>query len=357
MQTHRYSFFGQKTAVIFQSGDWIDPHVFLTFIKKRDGGAWEKLAVGKTVKLSLPEVVALRDVVAGTKPEWKTYHKSNGAGTPISARLESGKDDRGSSTVLLSAGEYLRPIAYPETTILEKILDHVFEEKIAHATGSPKQAPEESPQVEPASEAPVEPAQEPPLNEIGDPAPEADDMTLVESLARFNIPPLPRRLPSGVFPMTGRLKAVRTDNGVTTLSVKMSNGAIEEILATDIVGAGVHGSEVDLVVKAVSSPKANPAAQRGKPGKTSEDAPDAPAVGALTAAASENVVIRATSVKKVTERALLVTNAGGTELWIPKSALADDVPAPAAPQVGAWQFTVKAWFAQKADFQDWVKST
>ncbi len=361
MQTHRYSFFGQKTAMIFQSGDWSEPWMFLTFIKKREGGAWEKLAEGKTVKLSLPEIVALKSVVSGEKPEWKTFHKSNGTGTPISARIESNKEDRGSPTVLINAGDYLRPVNYPETVILEKLLAHVFEEKIAHATGTNKSAAEEVPREAPedgAAEEAADPAPVPPeVNaKVLPPQIPDEDMTLAESLARYKIPPLPQRLPSGVFPMTGRLKSIRTENGTTTLFLKLASGTVEEIPAADIVGAGIHGAEVDLVIKAIPSPqkpaavpaKAKPAPKRGKADDKPENTPEAPEAGEAT-------TVYATSIKQVTQKALLVTKAGGTELWIPKSALA--VPAPTAPQDTAWQFAVKDWFAQKPDFQAWVKST
>src|SRR4030042_4648046 len=135
MQTHRYSFFGQKTALVLQSGNWTAPCIFLTFIKKRDNGTWERLAEGKTVKLSLPEIIAVRDVAAGEHPEWKTYHKSNGNGTSIAARLEKNKAD---STLLLAVGDYLKPVNYPETTVFKELLDHVLKEKITHAPGATK---------------------------------------------------------------------------------------------------------------------------------------------------------------------------------------------------------------------------
>ncbi len=74
-------------------------------------------------------------MVAGEKPEWKTFHKNNDSGTPILARLESSKEDKGISTVVIKAGECVRPITYPETVILEKLLAHIFEEMIARWAG------------------------------------------------------------------------------------------------------------------------------------------------------------------------------------------------------------------------------
>ncbi len=365
--------------MILQSGDWADPWLFLTFIKKRDAGSWEKLAEGKTIKLSLPEIVALHTVVAGEKPEWKTFHKNNDSGTPIFAHLESSKEDKGISTVVIKAGEYVRPITYPETVILEKLLAHVFEEKIAYATGNNKPAPEEAPQDEPTVEVSEQPVLESPAVEVKDqthkvqpksqpPVMDAD-ATLAETFAAFKFDPLPQRLPNGTFPLKGHLKSVRKENGNITLFLKLESGTIKEIAGTDIVGAALHGTEVDLVIKinsspkalepaaASPSPKAKPAAKRGKGGKTPENPVNVPEASETTTTPSEKSLILAKSVKAVTDRAVLVTKEGGAELWIPKSALTDNVPAPAAPQDAAWQFTVKSWFAQKPDFLNWVKST
>ncbi len=353
--------------MIFQSGNWDEPWMFLTFIKKRDNGPWEKLAEGKTIKLSLLEIVALRDVVAGNRPEWKTFHKGNGTGTPISARLESGKE---STTVLISAGDYLRPINYPETVILQALLDHMFAEKITNATGG-KQLSEESPQEafdgetkrEPISElhvpavtekkAPVQPS--PTVTDV--------DLSLAQSFAALNFPPLPQRLPNGAYPITGHLKSVKKENGITTLYLQLASGNFGEAPATTIVGAGLHGTEVDLVIKgpgtspAIPPPKIKANTKQGRAVKTPEIAPGDPATGKSISTPTEPGAIRAASVRAVTKKALLVINASCRELWVPKKALADAVPAPAVPQDVAWQFAVKDWFAEKLDFQNWVKSS
>ncbi len=371
MQTHHYSFFGQKTAMILQSGDWTDPWMFLAFIKKRDNGSWEKLAEGKTIKLGLPEIVALRDVVAGNRPEWKAFHKSNGTGTSISARLESGNGEKDTPTVVIAAGSYVRPVNYPETVILDKLLGHVFEEKVANATvntkpaanDTPQESGEEKPDQEPVSikvpserekrSVPVTPS--PPVTNV--------DLTLTQSFAAFHFPPLPRKLPNGAYPVTGFLKSVKKENGTTTLFLKLGNGNVEEIPAAMILGAGLHGTEVDLVIKGPGTYFASPLSegkQDARPGninKIPEVAHDAPTTGESSAAPTELATVRAASVRAVTGKALLVTNAKGVELWVPKRALADAVPAPTAPQDAAWQFAVKPWFAEKPDFQNWVKST
>jgi hypothetical protein len=138
-QSHRKSFFGQKTGMVISSRDWAEPFIMLTFIKKKgtNGNEWEKFAEGKILKVNLVELAAIRDVVRGVKPAWKTFHKYNDSGTPIEVRWENDKKE----TVLFSAGGYVRPVQWPESVVLSQLLDHIFIEKIQYAT-SPQGAPE-----------------------------------------------------------------------------------------------------------------------------------------------------------------------------------------------------------------------
>jgi len=63
---------------------------------------------------------------------------------------------------------------------------------------------------------------------------------------------------------------------------------------------------------------------------------------------------RAHRVLRVSDRAILVVNASGREIWIPKMALSKDSAPPAASQDAPWLFSVKGWFVKKRDFQDWL---
>lgn len=109
-----------------------------------------------------------------------------------------------------------------------------------------------------------------------------------------------------------RLKSIRTEHGTTTLFLKLVSGTIEEIPASDIVGVGIHGADVDLVIKAIPSPKkpdtapakAKPVPKRGKADSKPEVTPEAPGAGEAT-------TVYATSIKQVIQKALLVTKAGG----------------------------------------------
>jgi len=62
---------------------------------------------------------------------------------------------------------------------------------------------------------------------------------------------------------------------------------------------------------------------------------------------------RSQGVIRVSAKAVLVRNAAGRDIWIPKMALASDCKPPAAPQDTPWVFSVQAWFAKKPDFRAW----
>ncbi len=164
-QSHRKSFFGQKTGMVISSRDWAEPFIMLTFIKKKgtNGNEWEKFAEGKTLKVNLVELAAIRDVVRGVKPTWRTFHKYNDSGTPIEVRWESDKQE----TILFSAGGYIRPVQWPESVVLSQMLDHIFTEKIQYAT-----SPHGALETHSAEDVPEEAAESPlttPILEEGSP--------------------------------------------------------------------------------------------------------------------------------------------------------------------------------------------
>lgn len=131
MQKHSMSFFGQKTAVILDSSDWSDPFVFLRFLKKKHDGQWEKPSQkeGKALKLNLLEMVAILEVCANRTPKWQTVHKYQEETTAVSVERQEG------GLVLMITG-YAKPLKGPEVKIFWDLVAHIYEEKIAHATGA-----------------------------------------------------------------------------------------------------------------------------------------------------------------------------------------------------------------------------
>jgi len=163
--------------MVVQTRSWAEPWVMFTFIKKTadaPGAPWEKLAAGRTVKMVLPELAAILAVCRGDRGAWKTFHKFNGDGTPIEVRYERAKGGNTPDSVVFAVGGYVRPVAWPESVVLRDLLEHVFAEKIIHATGpvdgkgapanegvTPADACEDDLPAEPISESPATPDNEP----------------------------------------------------------------------------------------------------------------------------------------------------------------------------------------------------
>jgi len=73
---HNKSFFGKTTGMIFDSGPSSSPVIFLTFIKKKEDGSWEKPSKkeGKAIKFSLVDMAFILQVLNEGKSAWKTEH-------------------------------------------------------------------------------------------------------------------------------------------------------------------------------------------------------------------------------------------------------------------------------------------
>lgn len=112
MYRHQYSFFGQKSAVILDSGPWEDPHIFLRFLKKKEDGSWEKPRnkEGKNIKLNMLELVALLAVCGKKSPKWSTVHKFGEETTPISAEIIKGTPPK-EDTMSISIPGYVKQLS------------------------------------------------------------------------------------------------------------------------------------------------------------------------------------------------------------------------------------------------------
>ncbi|MHA1819507.1 MAG: hypothetical protein ACTSU2_09955 [Promethearchaeota archaeon] len=135
MRRHQRSFFGQKVGMIFDSGDYTQENIYLTFIRKLEDDSWEKpsLKQGKKIKLNLGEILMFRSVLMGTLDKWTTVHKYDDNATSIS--ISHGKQRE---EIWFNVERYSKNLQPPETEILLLILTHVIEEKIKYATGVPE---------------------------------------------------------------------------------------------------------------------------------------------------------------------------------------------------------------------------
>lgn len=127
---HNQNFFGQKTGLIVSSNLKEEPFIFIRCLKKKKDGEWQKFEESKVIKLSLLEIVAISDVLNGKRKIWNTFHSFNESKTPISFAW----DEHDSDLLWVNIDEYSRPLNYPETELMKRLIDHILEEKICYST-------------------------------------------------------------------------------------------------------------------------------------------------------------------------------------------------------------------------------
>ena len=134
---HRKEFFDSSTGILFDSGPSSSPTIFLTFIKKKEDGSWEKpsLKEGKTVKFTLEEVPFILRVINGEAFVWNTIHSFEGQETSISFEQDSENREK----LKVKAGDYQKLLSYGEVEVFKALLEHVFQEKIIASTEVIKQ--------------------------------------------------------------------------------------------------------------------------------------------------------------------------------------------------------------------------
>ena len=136
MKHHRYAFFGQKSAVLFDSGDQSHPYFYLRFIKKKSTNQWEKpsLQEGKSIKFNLLEMIQVINILEKPGQKWTTVHKYKNETTPITVENQGNK-------ILFRIPRYTKPISLVEAILLKDLLKHVYQEKITNATGKMDDTP------------------------------------------------------------------------------------------------------------------------------------------------------------------------------------------------------------------------
>ncbi len=93
---HNQVFFGQSTAVSINSSEKEEPYVFLKCFKKKQDGSWEKPSQGegKTIRLSLEEMVMILKVLKKKIESWITYHVYKEEQTQITIKWENEKEKK-----------------------------------------------------------------------------------------------------------------------------------------------------------------------------------------------------------------------------------------------------------------------
>lgn len=137
MDKHNQSFFGTDAGIILQSSSWSDSSVFLRFIKKKDDGNWEKTSKneGKNVKFNLEELAEIRCCLHGDIDAWTTKHTYKENDTEISFKWDESTDEK---NLAIQVDDRRLKLNLGQSEVLKALVDHLFSEKIAHATGSTK---------------------------------------------------------------------------------------------------------------------------------------------------------------------------------------------------------------------------
>lgn len=143
---HSKSFFGHDTGIIIDSPSKSVPYIFLTCIKRKEDGTWEKLSKreGKTVKLSIEEIICILEVIKGNHAKWRGYHVFKDYRTEILVSWE----DETKQVIVIKVADYTKKLSFPNLNFFKLLLDHLLLEKVEFATtNEPESKSKEHPEV------------------------------------------------------------------------------------------------------------------------------------------------------------------------------------------------------------------
>ena len=135
---HSKSFFGQNTGLIINSSSRSEPFFFIRCIKKKADGTWEKPSggEGKVIKCSLEEIIMMLEVLNRNCMKWSSFHSYKDIDTQITFEWE----DENARTLWIKIDKYSKVLNFAQAELLRRLLNHLLEEKIVHATGSSQNA-------------------------------------------------------------------------------------------------------------------------------------------------------------------------------------------------------------------------
>ena len=141
---HTKSFFGQNRGLIINRPAKFVPYIFLQSIKRKADGSWEKptKGEGKTVKLSIEEIICILEVLKRKSANWRGYHVFKDYKTEIYVGWES----EAREVLIVNVGEYKKKLRFPNTNFLTLLLDHILTEKIEFATSGTFESKSEKPE-------------------------------------------------------------------------------------------------------------------------------------------------------------------------------------------------------------------
>ncbi|MFX1238952.1 MAG: hypothetical protein ACFE8P_14690 [Promethearchaeota archaeon] len=129
---HTKTFYGQKTSVRITSPTKQVPYIFISCIGRKTDGSWEKPSEGegKTVRLSIEEIICILEVLNRRSANWRGYHVFKERKTEIYV----GWEDESRQVLQFKIGNYKKKLRFPNLNLLTLMLNHILSEKVEFAT-------------------------------------------------------------------------------------------------------------------------------------------------------------------------------------------------------------------------------
>jgi hypothetical protein len=126
-------------------------YIFLSCSNRKEDGTWEKPSKGegKTVKISIEEIICILEVLNRKSANWRGYHIFKDRKTEIYV----GWEDDSRQVLQVKIGDYIKKLRFPNLNFLTLMIQHILEEKIEFATsGTIESKPKEKEDVDEEAE-------------------------------------------------------------------------------------------------------------------------------------------------------------------------------------------------------------
>ena len=144
---HTKTIYGQNSSIIVTSPTKMVPYIFLSCINRKEDGTWEKTTKGegKTVKISIEEMICILEVLNRKSANWRGYHIFEDRKTEIYV----GWEDKSRQVLQIKIGDYKKKLRFPNINLMTFLLDHILTEKIEFATsGAFETKAKEEPEID-----------------------------------------------------------------------------------------------------------------------------------------------------------------------------------------------------------------
>lgn len=147
---HTKTFYGQKSSMIITSPTKMVPYIFLSCINRKDDGTWESSSKGegKTVKISIEEIICILEVLNRRIANWRGYHVFKERQTEIYV----GWEDETRQVIRIKIGDYTKKLRFPNLNLITLLLEHILSEKIEFATSGTFESKEKEEKMDEGSE-------------------------------------------------------------------------------------------------------------------------------------------------------------------------------------------------------------